>query len=114
MSNVCITKGIINRVVVTVGERSQLIDPYYLIKFTSKFSTEETTTVTSVVDIAPNNIRYNLIEISEKTNPNPLNGEVYLISGEWSYEIYESQNQTIDVNATTGRVLQRGLIIVKE
>jgi hypothetical protein len=47
-------------------------------------------------------------------NADNLSGEVYLIAGEWSYKVYESSSQTLDVNATTGRVLQRGFIVVKE
>lgn len=113
MSNIVIDKGQLNRVVVTVSERSKLLDPYYLIVFTSKFSMDDVTTVTSVLDVSPATIRYNLFEITEQTAPDPLLGEVHLIEGEWSYKIYESNAQTINVNATTGEVLQQGLIIVR-
>jgi hypothetical protein len=114
MSNVVLNKGELNRVVVTVSERSQLLDPYYLIVFTSKFSMDDVTTVTSVQDVSPATIRYNLFEITEQTAPNALLGQVHLIEGEWSYKIYESNAQTLNVSATTGEVLQQGLIIVKD
>lgn len=114
MSNIVLKKNFTNRIVTTVGERSQLVEPYYLIVFSSKFSTDEVTTVTSVTDGAPYNIRYNLFEIIEKTSPNQLLGEVHLIVGEWSYKVYESAVQTLDVASTTGRILQQGLIIVNE
>jgi hypothetical protein len=48
----------------------------------------------------------------EGAMPEPLDGEIQLIEGEWSYKVYESLSQTLDVNETTGRVLQEGLIIV--
>jgi hypothetical protein len=59
-------------------------------------------------------MRYDLLQIEEKSSPEPLNGEVFLISGEWSYEVYESQAQTLEVSETTERVIQRGFIIVKD
>jgi hypothetical protein len=34
--------------------------------------------------------------------------------GEWSYKVYESANQTLDILETTGRILQHGLVIVIE
>jgi hypothetical protein len=113
MSNVIINKGQINRVVVTVSERSKLLDPYYLVVFTSKFAMDDVTTSISVTDSVPTNIRYNLFEITEKTSPDPLLAEVHLVEGEWSYKVYESVAQTLDVEETTGEILQQGLIIVK-
>jgi len=110
MSNFVLNKGVTNNTVVTVGERSQLLNPYYLISFTNKFSTD--TTVCSL-HASVSNDRYDLFEITETTNPDNTSGEVLLMAGEWSYKIYESTTQTLDPNETTGRVLQRGLIIVK-
>lgn len=113
MSNIVINKGELNRVVATVSERSKLVDPYYLFVFTSKFSMDDVTTVTSVLDVSSYPIRFNLFEITEQATPDPLLGQVHLIEGEWSYKIYESNAQTIDVADTTGEILQQGLIIVK-
>lgn len=113
MSNFVLEKDIVNRVVLTLAERSQLIDPYYLIVFTGKFSTELDVKVVSVTDATTPNQRYNLVEIIETTNPDPLLGEVFLIEGQWNYEVYESSNQVLDINDTTGRILQRGQIVVR-
>ena len=113
MSNFVINKGQVNNIVVTVSERSELLDPYYLIVFKNKFSTSDVYKYCSVQNGVASNVRYDLFVIEEKTSPDPLNGEVYLIEGEWSYEVYESSVQTLDVDSTTGRVLQRGFIIVK-
>lgn len=114
MSNFVIEKSTVNNVVVTVSERSRILDPYYLIVFTSKFSVEETTALCSVQNGVAANVRYDLFVITEVANPNPLIGEVFLIEGEWSYVVYESVLQTLVVAETTGRVLQEGFIIVKE
>jgi hypothetical protein len=50
----------------------------------------------------------------EGVDPDPLDGEIRLIEGEWSYNVYESVSQTLDVAETTGRILQTGLIIVTD
>lgn len=115
MSNFVINKGQVNNCVVTVSERSQLINPYFLVVFSQKFDTDKTTTSLSVMNTAPVNIRYDIFEITEKTSPNNLNAEVYFPeSGEYSYSVYESNDPTLVVAETTGRVLQKGFIIVNE
>lgn len=114
MSNFVLYKNTVNNVVVTVSERSQLVDPYYLITFSNKFSVEEVSAVCSVTNGVPSNIRYDLFVITDVVDPDPLLGEVYLLEGEWSYSVYESTLQTTVVGETTGRVLQKGFIIVKE
>lgn len=113
MSNLLINKNQVNRIVVTVSERSKLVNPFYLMVFTSKFSTTDVTINAAFSDLSNATIRYNLFELEEKVNPNGIDGEVFLVEGEWSYKIYESNIKTLDVNQTTGEVLQQGLIIVK-
>lgn len=113
MSNFVLNKGQVNNVALTLSERSQITSPWFLIVFENKFSTDSDTVKCSMKNgVAPNS-RYDLLVIEEKTSPNPLNGEVYLISGEWSYKVYESASQTLDIASTTGRILQQGLLIVK-
>jgi hypothetical protein len=112
MSNFVIEKGQINNIALTLSERSRLTSPYYLFVFKSKFSVCDTYAYCSLQAVS--NMRYDLLQIEEKTSPIPLNGEVFLISGEWSYEVYESQAQTLEVAETTERVIQRGFIIVKD
>jgi len=114
MSNFVIEKNTVNNIVLTLSERSQLVDPYYLIVFKSKFSTEDVYKYCSVQNQVSSNIRYDLVVITEQTNPVALDGEVFLIEGEWSYNIYESQLPTLLVEETTGRVIQNGFIVVKE
>jgi hypothetical protein len=110
MANFVIRKNQINNVVLTLRERSKLVNPYYLIEYTHKFS--NTIKYASFLNQASINIRYDLLVMVEGAMPEPLDGEIQLIEGEWSYKVYESLSQTLDVNETTGRVLQEGLIIV--
>jgi hypothetical protein len=113
MSNFVLNKGQINNVVLTLSERSQITSPWFLIVFENKFSVDGETAKCSMQNgVAPNN-RYDLLVIKEKTSPDPLQGEVFLIAGEWSYKVYESAGQTLNVADTTGRILQQGLLIVK-
>lgn len=115
MSNFVINKNQLNNCCVTVSERSELVAPYFLVVFSSKFDTDGDTRSVSVQNSAPTNIRYDLLEITETTDPDPLSAEVYFpVTGEWSYKVYESENQTTDVASTTGRILQRGFIFVKD
>jgi hypothetical protein len=112
MANFVIRKDQTNNVVLTLRERSQLVNPYYLFEFIHKFS--DTIRYASFQNQASSNIRYDLLVMLEGVDPDPLDGEIRLIEGEWSYNVYESVSQTLDVAETTGRILQTGLIIVTD
>ena len=114
MANFVIRKNQVNNIPLTLRERSQLVNPYYLIVFENNFSTSNVLKYASVLNQAPSNIRYDLVVIEEKSSPNALLGEVRMLVGEWSYKVYESVNQTLDISETTGRILQHGLVIVIE
>jgi hypothetical protein len=113
MSNFVLEKSMVNNIVVTVSERSQLLNPFFLIVFKSKFSIDDYFVNCSLQNSVASNVRYDLLVITEVASPDPLLGEVYLLEGEWSYEIYESEIQTLLIEETTVRVLQRGFIVVK-
>jgi len=110
MSNFVINKGQGNNVVVTVSERSRLTDPFFLFVFNSKFAGN---TEVCSLKASASNVRYNLFQITETTAPDNTAGEVELFKGEWTYNIYESVTQTTDPTSTTGRILQKGFIIVE-
>lgn len=112
MSNFVIKKAQVNNIALTLSERSRLLFPWFLFVFKSKFCLEDTFAYCTLQ--ASSNDRFDLLQIEEKTSPDNLEGEVFLIEGEWSYEVYESQVATLDVTETTQRVLQRGFIIVKD
>lgn len=113
MSNAVIKKDSLNNIVLTLRERSQLSNPYYLFVFTNKFSTKPVI-AKCVVQTSFSNSRYDLVQIEDKSSPDPLAGEVFLIAGEWSYEVYESIEPTLVVAETTERLIQRGFIVVKK
>lgn len=113
MSNFVLYKNQVNNVVLTLSERSQLLNPWFLIVFTNKFYTSDVVQSCSLQNGVAPNIRYDLLIIEEKISPNALIGEISLIEGEWDYQVFESSTQTLDVNGTTGRILQKGFLIVK-
>lgn len=112
MANFIIRKNQINNVGLTLRERSQFVEPFFLFVFSQKFATHEVLKFASVQNQASYNIRMDLVVFEDKLNPDTLVGEIDLDLGEWSYRVYESLNQTLDVSETTGRVIQKGLIIV--
>ena len=112
MSNIVIRKDEINNLALTLRERSQLVDAFYLFEFTSNFSTTPLKRYASAQNQASVNIRYDLIVLSEQGMPDGLEGEIRLMEGEWSYKVYESETATLDVDETTGRIIQQGIAIV--
>ena len=82
MSNFVLEKNKVNNVVLTLSERSQLLNPWFLIVFTNKFSTSDVIRSCSLQNGVSFNIRYDLLIIEEKASPDPLSGEVRLIEGE--------------------------------
>jgi len=111
MSNIVITKNKVNSIYVTLAERSRVSNAYYLFVLKNKF--DDSDVLFSVQDENAPNMRFNLLEIEDVISPNNLLGQCNLVAGEWTYKVYESAAQTLDINDTTGEVLQQGLIIVK-
>ena len=69
MSNFVIRKNQVNRIVATLSERSQLVDPYFLLVFSKNIDLSGITASVSVQNSVPQNIRYDLLEILETTSP---------------------------------------------
>lgn len=82
---ILINKSSSNTVVLTLAEKTTIVDAYYLFVFTS----DEKNTIKKLIptDISPNKIRYNEFTIVEPA-------DVSLTAGTWKYEIYEQDNNT--------------------
>ena len=111
MSNIVIEKNKVNSIYLTLAERSRVSNAYYLFVLKNKF--DDSDVLFSVKDENAPNMRFNLLEIEDVISPNNLLGQCDLVAGEWTYKVYESAAQTLDINDTTGELLQQGLIIVK-
>lgn len=81
-----------NRLVFTGFEKGVLVNPYYLFKFTK----DDTSTSFYVIgtDISTYQERFNECLIDETTTPNPVNGEIELVTGVYRYNIYEQASST--------------------
>jgi hypothetical protein len=99
-----------NIVALTLTEKSQLIDPYWVIQFKPDLLDAPAHTVVAPDD-SPFPRRWNrltLIDTNVTGGPDPLVGEFDLPTGWGTYEVYESEIPTTDLLQTTGRVLEEG------
>lgn len=87
-----IVKGQINKVVVTLYEKTTLSPVYYLFEFIPKGTKVPTYCIAS--EDSTQLQRYNRFLITETDAPNPLNGEVSLPPGEAYYNVYQQSSST--------------------
>jgi hypothetical protein len=92
---ILINKNSANTVVLTLTEKSELTNPFYLFEFTSDLTKDKVYFISE--DTSLHKHRYNRFTITETANADNLQGEIELNSeGFWSYKIYESETQTLD------------------
>lgn len=90
-----IQKGIDNIVVLTLTEKSTLLNPEYLIEFTNNLTGDKTSKVIAVTDISDYVESYNKFIITESNTEDLQNSIVYLSPiGKWSYTVYEMESSS--------------------
>ena len=107
-----INKNTTNHLTLTLSERTTIENGYFLFVLKSKFE-KGVTEVFNAVNISTHKSRYDRFVVIEKESPDNADGEVKLFKGEWDYFVYESETQTLDIEETTGKILENGLLIVK-
>ena len=110
-----IKKGVTNKVVLTLTEKSTLTSPYYLFIFENEFDLEENPIPFTTTDQSFSINRYNLFEITESDSgvvDGGIDIPLKLIIGQYKYSIYESEIETLDINDTTGQVIESGRMVV--
>lgn len=110
-----IEKNSTNNFVLTVSETSKLVNPYYVFSFTNEFNLESEPIIFSTPDISSYPDRYNqfvLVEGTTGSTGGGYNVTLSLISGQFRYKVYESLTQTLDLDDTTGVVLEEGRMVV--
>jgi len=109
-----IDKNSTNKVILTLTEKSTLLNPFYLFSFTS--TTDFNNVVNFVgTDTSSYKTRYNEFDIIE-TGTTFVNLTASTINlnppGMWDYSIYESTGITLSISATTGNIIEQGKVIV--
>lgn len=110
-------KDKINPVVLTLSELSQVTNPHYLFEFIyeANLTPEPIYFTTTDESLAIN--RYNLFNIEESSTGSTSGGTsvaISLMSGQYTYNIYESSASTLSVSATTGNVIETGRMVVDD
>lgn len=110
-----ILKNFTNRVILTLSETSTLTAPNYLFVFENEYQLETQPIFWSQTDTSTFTNRYNEFELIESSTGSTSGGtavELSLISGQYSYTVYESSTPTLSISATTGRIIEQGRMVV--
>lgn len=102
----------INKIVLTLTESSTLLSPYYLFEFENEFNNE--IIYWSVPDES-SSCRYNLFTLTENSSGSTTGGtsnNLSLVVGQYTYNVYESSIQTLEIAQTTGKVIETGRMVV--
>jgi VCBS repeat-containing protein len=108
---ITINKGEINKVVLTLSERTTIVDATYLFTFIN----DQSGVIKSFIaeDISLNKIRYNQFAIEENAVEDLVNGVVSLDQeGSWTYAIREQASTTNLVVANSGAIVEIGIVKV--
>jgi hypothetical protein len=111
-----IKKNFSNRIILTLNETSQLSSPNYLFVFENEYNLIEQPINWSQIDSSNFTNRYNEFELIETTSGSTTGGtatELNLVAGQYSYTVYESVIPTLIVAETTGRIIEKGRMVVE-
>ncbi len=110
---ISLQRNVINTVVLTLTEKSSLLNPHYLfhLRYCSNLSINKYFIAN---DLSSYKSRYNLFEITEHSIENLTGGTVSLNSGMWDYFIYEQVDpHNLDLSGTTGQIIEQGKAIIE-
>lgn len=107
---ILINKNSSNEVVLTLSEKTSIVNPTYLFEFIND-ATKETKLFISA-DYSNNKERFNIFNIIETSTEVPLTGRVSLTVGNWKYNIYQQTSTTNLVVANSGGLVENGRVDV--
>lgn len=111
-----IKKNQSNKLILSLTESSRLTNPYYLFVFENEFNLNVEPIYWTTDDTSNHPNRYNEFELNENTSGSTTGGistDLSLISGQYKYVVYESEEQTLDVLQTTQRIIESGRMVVE-
>ena len=100
-----INKNSNNTMILTLTEKSTLVSPYYLFKFTNDLTRESVSFISA--DLSSYTDRYNKFLVTETSGTVNLTSGVINLSptGYWKYSVYEQTSSTnLNSNLSTGLV----------
>jgi len=110
-----IQKSTTNNMVLTLSESSKLTSPNFLFIFLNEYNLEAQTITFSTPDISSYTNRYNqfvLVESATGSTTGGYNVPLSLVSGQYKYTVYEGLTASLDINDTTGIVIEEGRMVV--
>ncbi len=109
-----IEKSTVNNIVLTLTEKSLLTSPFYLFKFVNEYNLTAEPIWWTTPDVSDYNNRYNQFVLVEGATGSTggISTTLSLMGGQWSYTVYESTIQTLDLLLTTGRIIEMGRMVV--
>lgn len=108
---IVINKGTVNPNILELTSNSQLLNSNYLFEFINDLNSN-TLVYFTAQDLTTYKCRYNRFDIIESNVSIPLSGQVSLVSGMWTYNIYEASASTLSISGTTGRIISTGKVTV--
>ena len=87
-----INKNTTNTIAPTLYEKTTLSPVYYLLEFENKQTKEKSYCIPT--ELSTELQRYNKFIITDTSSPVPLNGEVNLKEGDYTYTFYEQSSST--------------------
>lgn len=112
-----IKKNEVNRFVLTLNENSLLSNPNYLFIFKNTYNLSSTDIPFTTPNLSNYNCRFDLFELTENVTGSTVGGDdiaLSLMSGQYTYEVYESLLPTLIIGDTTGRVISSGRMTVDD
>ncbi len=106
-------KNFANTVILELTSVSTFINPFYLFEFVNDMNVDDITYFTGT-DLSNFKCRYNRFTITETgtTFTNLSASTINLITGSYTYNVYEASASTLSVSATTGVAISTGKVIV--
>lgn len=98
-----IIKGEVNKIALTLNEKTTIDDPVYIMAFWSKAERKQINVILQT-DLSSNKARWNSFEISEQLLPNPELGQVSLQPGQYTYTVYQAVTDDLDLSTAEGIV----------
>lgn len=105
-----VNRGSANNLAMTGTEGVSIANPVFLLRLKKAGTNDEFACI--VEDTSPNPLRYNLFVLTESNTPDPLNADLTLQNGRYTYWLYEQSSTTnLDYNNTISE-LETGILWV--